>query len=237
MGKLKELITSNEDVLEMLDVMLQEQKRFDWDAFYKDRKREVPFFEDLPDENLVEYITKGIIAHGQALELGCGPGRNALFLAEEGFSVDAVDSSEEGIQWAKERAAEKNLDINFINENIFNLDFKEQAYEFVYDSGCFHHIPPHRRMSYLELVEKALKPGGYFALTAFIEDGPLGGAKMTDWDVYRVKSMKGGLGYSEEKLKTIFRGFTPVEIRLMKELPKLNGKFGVAGLRVALFQK
>jgi SAM-dependent methyltransferase len=234
---MKELIKVNEDVLEMLDVLLQEQKSFDWDVFYTDRNKNVPFFEECPDENLVDYITKGIITSGRVLELGCGPGRNAIYLAEKGFSVDAVDSSLEGLEWAKERAEEKQVKINFINENIFHWDYEEGAYDFVYDSGCFHHIPPHRRVNYLDLVEKALKPGGYFALTAFIEEGPLGGAKMTDWDVYRLKSMKGGLGYSEEKLKTIFHGFSPIEIRLMKELPKSEGKFGFAGLRASLFKK
>ncbi|WP_421378461.1 methyltransferase domain-containing protein [Bacillus salacetis] len=234
---MKELIRSNKDVLEMLDVLLQEQRTFDWDAFYTDRDKPVPFFEDLPDENLVEYVTKGMIKSGRVLELGCGPGRNAIYLAEKGFSVDAVDSSEQGIKWAKERSEYKKLDINFIQGNIFHLEFEERSYDVVYDSGCFHHIPPHRRMSYIDLVERALKPGGYFALTSFIEDGPLGGARISDWDVYRYKSMKGGLGYSEEKLKTIFGKFSPIEIRPMKEIEKAEGEFGVAGLIAGLFKK
>jgi SAM-dependent methyltransferase len=159
---MKKWMTSNDDVLAMLDSLLQEQKRFDWDTFYTDRNRKVPFFADMPDENLVEYMTKGILLNGKVLELGCGPGRNAFYLAGEGFKVDAVDSSEEAINWAKERAEEKGRNINFIKKDIFLLKHEESHYDFVYDSGCFHHIPPHRRSNYLTLIERALKPGlGY----------------------------------------------------------------------------
>jgi SAM-dependent methyltransferase len=191
--------------------------------FYTDRNRKVPFFADMPDENLVEYITKGILRNGKVLEVGCGPGRNAFYLAGKGFKVDAVDSSEEAISWAKERAEGKGMNINFIKEDIFLLKHEENDYGFVYDSGCFHHIPPHRRNNYLTLIERALKPGGYFALTTFIEQGPLGGAAISDWDVYRLGSMQGSLGYSEEKLKAIFGRYAPVEIRLMKDIPAEKG--------------
>lgn len=64
-------------------------------------------FENVPDENLVSYINKNWVSKGKVLELGCGPGRNAIYLANEGFDVTAVDLSIEGIKWAKERALAK----------------------------------------------------------------------------------------------------------------------------------
>ncbi|TYS18636.1 class I SAM-dependent methyltransferase [Rossellomorea vietnamensis] len=234
---MKEIIKNYEDVLVMLDELLHEEKKFNWDTFYKNREKQVPFFKDLPDENLVSYVKERVIKTGKVLELGCGPGRNAIFLAENGFLVDAVDSSQEALQWANERARSKGIDVNFIRENIFCLEYEAGTYDFVYDSGCFHHFPPHRRTSYLELIDRVLKPGGYFALTTFVEGGELGGSEISDWDVYRLKSMKGGLGYSEEKLKEIFDRFKTLEIRLMRELPALSGMFGVSGLRTALFKK
>ncbi|MGF2616511.1 class I SAM-dependent methyltransferase [Rossellomorea vietnamensis] len=234
---MKEMIKSNEDVLVMLDELLHEEKKFNWDTFYEDRTKRVPFFKDIPDENLVSYLDKGTIKAGKALELGCGPGRNAIYLAENGFLVDAVDSSQEGLQWAKERAYSKGVKVNFIKQNIFCLEYEAGTYDLVYDSGCFHHIPPHRRTSYLEIIERALKPGGHFALTTFVEGGELGGSEISDWDVYRFKSLKGGLGYSEEKLKTVFDRFEPLEVRLMKEKSSGSGMFGVTGLRTALFRK
>ncbi|PFD96127.1 SAM-dependent methyltransferase [Bacillus cereus] len=231
---MKEIISSYEDVLNMLDSLLREPTQF-WDGFYSNREEEVPFFTNKPDENLVNYFEKKLLSPGKVLEFGCGPGRNAIYFAEKGCLVDAVDLSQKSIQWATERAKEKNVNVNFIYNNIFDLKIKENTYDIVYDSGCFHHIAPHRRMNYINLVKKALKPGGYFAITCFVQGGELGGADITDWEVYKLQSLKGGLGFTAEKLRAIFSDFSEVEIRRMKEINQSNPVFGVSGLWTALF--
>lgn len=224
-----EIITCTDDVLVMLDVLLKEQSRFDWDSFYHDRKKNIPFFVNAPDENLVEYFEKHLIKPGKVLELGCGPGRNAIYFAEQGCLVDAIDLSANAIRWGRQRAMEKEVNVNFICHNIFEYDF-QGTYDIIYDSGCFHHIAPHRRISYLNMLHNVLKPGGYFAITCFELGGRLGGADMTDWDVYRNRSLKGGLGFTEEALKTIFQALEPVQIRKMKEIEQPNSLFGVDAL-------
>ncbi|SFS77121.1 bifunctional 2-polyprenyl-6-hydroxyphenol methylase/3-demethylubiquinol 3-O-methyltransferase UbiG [Paenibacillus sp. BC26] len=234
---MKESILSYDDVLNMLDTLLKEQSRFNWDNFYSDREKEVPFFVNLPDENLVQYFNRGYLKSGKVLELGCGPGRNAIYFAEQGCKVDAVDLSREALDWAKQRAEEKNLSVNFINQNIFELDIEEGVYDIVYDSGCFHHIAPHRRMSYLKLLNKALKPNGLFAITCFKVGGALGGSDISDWEVYRLRSLRGGLGYTDEKLREIFNGFQVIELRDMLEKEASNSMFGVSALLTALFKK
>lgn len=232
---MNETIHNYNELMLMLDELLREPTRF-WNEFYSDRKKPVPFFENAPDENLVSYLEEDMISKGKALELGCGPGRNAVYLAEKGWEVDAVDLSETSLQWAKERAQENKVDVNFIKENIFDLDVEAGSYDLVYDSGCFHHIAPHRRMCYLNLVRKALKQEGRFAVTCFVKGGKFGGAEMTDWEVYREKSLKGGLGFTEETLKKIFHQFQPVQIRKMRETKASESVFGVPDLWTALFR-
>lgn len=232
---MKQTICSYEDLLNMLDALLREPTQF-WDDFYSNREKEIPFFTNKPDENLVSYFEEKLLNPGKVLELGCGPGRNAIYFAENGCLVDAVDLSQESIQWATERAKEKNVNVNFIYDNIFDLQIEEGTYDIVYDSGCFHHIAPHRRMSYINLVKKALKPGGYFAITCFVQGGELGGADITDWEVYRLRSLKGGLGFTDEKLRTIFKDFSEIEIRRMKGIKQSNEVFGVPALWTALFK-
>ncbi|WLR56886.1 class I SAM-dependent methyltransferase [Mesobacillus subterraneus] len=234
---MKETIHSYEDLLRMLDHLLKQESDFDWDQFYSDRARKIPFFKNYPDENLVEYIETKKINTGKVLELGCGPGRNAIYLARNDFNVDAVDQSTEGLEWARERAKEQNVQVDFIQSNIFDFAIAEGTYDLVYDSGCFHHIPPHRRMSYIELVKRALKPGGFFALTCFVLGGELGGAAISDWEVYRGRSMRGGLGFTDEKLKEIFHDFKAVEIRKMKDMGPESSEFGTSALLAALFKK
>lgn len=234
---MKETINTYDDLLKMLDSFLKEDNQFSWDSFYSDRERKVPFFENYPDENLVEYFKMRKLRPGKVLELGCGPGRNAIYLAQNGCFVDAVDQSEEGLNWARERAMNQDIKVNFIQQNIFDLNIEGGTYDLVYDSGCFHHIPPHRRMNYIDLVKRALKPGGNFALTCFVQGGELGGSDISDWEVYRVRSMKGGLGFTEEKLRQIFHDFEALEIRKMRDTNPKDALFGKSALLAGLFTK
>lgn len=211
MNEWHETIGTYEDVLIMLDGFLKEKSKFVWDVFYSDRERGVPFFVNAPDENLVEYLRVGRLPpQGVALDLGCGPGRNAVYLAELGYAVDAVDLSVEALRWAEERAKERNVNVRFILDNLFDFEAGEAEYDLIYDSGCLHHIAPHRRPDYIKLLRKALKPGGFYAVVCFVENGPLGGAAISDWDVYRLGSLQGGLGFTPEKLKRIFKDFRPI---------------------------
>ncbi|QFT89595.1 Cyclopropane-fatty-acyl-phospholipid synthase [Bacillus sp. THAF10] len=230
-------ISTNEDLLELLDELLKENTSFDWDSFYIDREKKVPFFANHPDENVVAYFEQGYFLERQkVLELGCGPGRNAIYFAEKGCEVDAVDASAEALKWAMERADENNVNVNFIMENLFKLSIAEGSYDVVYDSGCFHHIAPHRRGNYINLIKRALKPNGYFALNCFAVGGKYGGADLTDLEVYRQRSLHGGLGFTEEKLRTIFHQFQELEIRKMR-LTENKDIFALDGLLTALFKK
>ncbi|MFZ0074959.1 MAG: class I SAM-dependent methyltransferase [Exiguobacterium undae] len=233
---MKETIRTQDDLLNMLDALLREPTAF-WDSFYEDRTKRIPFFVDKPDENLVAYVEQTQLPLTRVLELGSGPGRNALYLAERGSQVDAIDLAQSSIDWANERANERQLDVRFRQGNLFELSIEDGAYDFVYDSGCFHHIAPHRRHDYIRVVTDALRPGGCFALTCFVEGGQYGGSDMTDWDVYRQRSLQGGLGFTEDKLRSIFDTFDILEIRLMQEAAPTDPVFGLSGLWTALFQK
>lgn len=233
---MKETIRTEEDLLNMLDSLLREPSEF-WDSFYADRDKRIPFFVNKPDENLVSYFEQDILTSGHVLELGSGPGRNAIYFAENGCTVDAIDLSITSIEWAKERALKKQVEVNFMHDNLFDVKLKESTYDVIYDSGCFHHIAPHRRKQYIDLVWKTLKPDGHFAITCFVEGGELGGSDITDWEVYRRRNLNGGLGFTPEKLRSIFHSFEEVEIRKMRQADRSEVVFGVPALWTALFKK
>lgn len=235
----KETIKHATDILNMLDTFMREPEPF-WNGFYRDRSKEVPFFVNQPDENLVSYFESGVLTEGSMLELGCGPGRNAIFAASRGFQVDAVDLSEEALAWARERAEERQVHVHFECKSVFELHPKDQYYDFVYDSGCLHHLWPHRRIEYLSMIHKTLKPGGYFGLSCFASGyTEMGGAvESSDYDVYREKSMKGGQAYSKEKLFELLGDrFDNIECRSMYACGEDTGKFGVPFLWASLWRK
>ncbi|TGB06282.1 class I SAM-dependent methyltransferase [Streptomyces sp. MZ04] len=237
-------IRSVDDVLKLLDgLFAPEADRWSadaadwWDGFYDDRSRQVPFFVAKPDENLVGYLDRGLITPGRALDLGCGPGRNALHLASAGFRVDAVDLSPTAVAWAEERAREAGADVRFHCGDAFELTPDELGgpYDLIYDSGCFHHLPPHRRISYLALLDRALAPGGHLALSCFAT-GEMG-SELPDADFYRASGLQGGLAYTPESLRWIFSDLTEVELRRMRDEPPESAHFGEPFLWTALFRR
>ncbi|MDQ1045080.1 class I SAM-dependent methyltransferase [Streptomyces sp. V4I2] len=243
-------IRSVNDVLRLLDgLFAPDADRWTdrgaswWDGFYADGSRPVPFFVAKPDENLVSYLDRGLVPDhdlipgGRALDLGCGLGRNALHLAARGFEVDAVDLSSAAIAGAQERAREAGAEARFHRGDAFALVGTELTgpYDLVYDSGCFHHLPPHRRVSYLRLLDHLLAPGGHFALTCFAAGGM--GSELSDADFYRQAGLQGGLAYTPESLRWIFSDLTEVELRRMHDEPADSPYFGEDSLWTALFRR
>lgn len=206
-----------------------------WDGFYADRSKAVPFFGPAPDECLAEWVKDGPIKRGAALDLGCGNGRNAVFLARSGFAVEGVDYSPAAITWAAQRAAEAGVAVSLRQSSVFELSIPAASYEFVYDSGCFHHLAPHQREPYVQLVWAALKPGGYFGLVCF---RPEGGSGLSDQQVIEGKNLSGGLGYTEAALRAIWApSFKIHSLRQMRAQAGDSGLFGQSFLWAMLAQK
>lgn len=230
---MEKAILNYENLQEMLDGFLREPKDF-WDDFYIDRTKEIPFFKiKAPDENLVEYFNNGL-APKRVLELGCGPGRNAVYMALKGCEVDALDLSTNAIEWAKETAREEGVNIDFHCISLFDFKFQPHSYDFIYDCGLFHHLAPHRRLTYIEMLKKALKRDGYFGIVCFNTEGAL---DTSDWDVYKEGSLKGGIGYAEGRLKEVFiNDFNIINFREMKKITQPDNLFGEDFLWVSLMQ-
>ncbi len=193
-GQKNDTIMCADDVLDMLDTLLEKEEREFWDEFWKDKEKPIPFFDDVPDENLISYIESDIVTSGKVLDIGCGNGRNTRFLNKKGFDVEGLDYSTESINWAIE-ASQDYKDIKYTSDSFFDVKMPHGEYDFIYDSGCLHHIKPHRRPQYLKKICNLLKPGAYFGLVCFNEKG---GPALKDQEIYSKMTMAGGLGYSEE---------------------------------------
>jgi len=223
-----------DDAPARLDALLEDRGGDWWSAFFTDRARSCPFLIGWPDENLVAWFGQGLLAPGRVLELGCGNGRNAVHLASLGCTVDAVDFSAQAIEWARERARSAGVAVALQCCSIFDATLAEGSYDLVYDSGCFHHLPPHRRRDYVALVDRALKPGGSYGLVCF---RPEGGSGYTDQQVYERASLGGGLGYSEDRLRALW-DTAPFRLGELRQMRKTDGIcFGEDFLWVLLARK
>lgn len=144
-------------------------KRFpDWENYYREEKAEsMPWYNPELDSDLKDALEKLQIKKGRALDLGAGPGTQAIALAKMGFEVTATDISETAVKNAAKRA-EGLKNINFKTDNILESRLADNGkFDFVFDRGCFHVLPPERREDYAEKVYKLLKPQGYLFLKCF----------------------------------------------------------------------
>ncbi len=97
-----------------------------WNKRYKEGNHHD--IED-PSNLLKRWISR--IPTGKAIDIGCGNGRNAIFLSTKGYEVDAIDFSEEALKIAREKAQEKNLKINWIKKDIQEHNFPKGKYDLV----------------------------------------------------------------------------------------------------------
>lgn len=190
-----------------------------------------PLAHDLPDEPLVSWFEAGLLGdlHGaKVVDVGCGNGRNARWLASKGANVIGIDIAPELLHNCARRASprEMYLNVDILREPLPNLEA-----DLVYDSGCFHHVPPHRRPTYIQAVlDLVARREGKFGIVAFnAEKVPTG----TDLDII----LNGGTGssFSLRDLESIFSPLAPLDIRPVK--PGVSGTFSPDFLNAALFKR
>jgi cyclopropane fatty-acyl-phospholipid synthase-like methyltransferase len=97
---------------------------------------------------------------GRALDLGCGTGRNSVYLARHGWNVTGVDLVEHAITQARARAVAEGMPVRFVHGDITRLDELGvgDRYTLLVDFGCFHSVPVARRDAYAAAVTKVAAP-------------------------------------------------------------------------------
>lgn len=118
----------------------------------------LPWDTGEPDPQLVGMIESGAIRPGRTLEIGCGTGTNAIFLAQRGFNVLGIDISEIAVD--KARAKAHGL-CRFEVVDILATAPPGGPFEFVFDRGCFHAFDDeHERVRFVERVAAGLVEHG-----------------------------------------------------------------------------
>ena len=109
-----------------------------------------------PNRFLVEELEG--LAPGRALDIACGEGRNAIWLASMGWEVTGVDFSAVGLAKARRHAAERGLRATWIEADVVGWQPPPAAFDAVV--VMYLHLPPEPRRAVLEHASDALAPGG-----------------------------------------------------------------------------
>lgn len=119
-----------------------------WEKKYE---TEAYIFGKEPVEFLKEHV--GLLPKGRALDVAMGEGRNAVFLAKNGLTVDGCDVSEAAVKKAQTLAGENNVKINAFPADLETYRLPKDTYDVV---ACFYYL----QRDLIPQMKEALKPGG-----------------------------------------------------------------------------
>ena len=143
----------------------------DWNERYKTAN--TPWDTGEPDAHLVEFISSGAMGPGRVLEVGCGTGTNAIWLARQGFSVFGVDFAPLAIEKARAKADNAKLGCRFEALDFLNERVSGGPFNLVFDRGCFHVFDEAgERERFAEHVASELAPGGQWLSLVGSTEGP-----------------------------------------------------------------
>ena len=168
--------------------------------------RRAPTVEALPWHReeppaLLERAVASRPAGGRALDLGCGQGVHAVYLAQYGFSVVGIDFVPAAIAAARQRAEQAGVEVELVEGDVVGYE-APAPFDLVLDSGCLHHLPKGKVDAYRRRLDEWLAPGGDYVLVHFAHRPQVG------W-------IPGGPGHLRRE--DAIRLFEPLQLRAYDE--------------------
>ena len=106
------------------------------------------------------------------LDAGCGTGENALHIASLGLSVLGVDVAETALAIARQKAADRRIEVEFAAADAFQLERLGRRFETVLDCGLFHTFDGDERTRYAASLVPVMEHDGTLYVLCFSDDGP-----------------------------------------------------------------
>ena len=130
-----------------------------------------PWDTKAPKETVVAWQEGGWV-HGDVLDIGCGLGDNAIYLAKNGHNVTGLDISPTALITAERRAADAGVTVKFAVADSTKLEGYTDAFDTVVDSGMFHCLDDDGKRSYAAAAHRATRPGATLLLSCFSDAQP-----------------------------------------------------------------
>lgn len=191
-----------------------------------------PLATDLPDECLLDWSARGLLGDldgARVLDVGCGNGRNARWFAQQGAVVTGLDIATGLLEAARPTMPPS---VRLLDVDVLREDLPSGPFDVIHDSGCYHHLAPHRRPTYRERIPPLLAPNGRFGIVAFSAESL---PQPDDTEILRTGDLAGGMSFTLEDLRHAFAGLTPLDLRPAR--PATEDAFGSDLLGVALFAR
>lgn len=140
----------------------------DWNAFYS---KKPGFYEQSADVAIQVKEALKYCTFGKTLDLGCGEGKNSLFLAENGYDVTAVDISDVAIERLRKKATEKNLSIACFTCSAEDFVF-QSSYHFVLCNYLLHFLQKSIGLDLIKRIQDHTEKSGVNLISGFRDEPP-----------------------------------------------------------------
>jgi 2-polyprenyl-3-methyl-5-hydroxy-6-metoxy-1,4-benzoquinol methylase len=134
-------------------------------------RRLEPVFGLEPDPVLARLVMNQQL-HGRALDLGAGDGRNSIFLAAHGFTVEAVDLSPAAVDKLKQLAGRRKLHIHAEVCDLCEAGTITGTHDIIVADTVLCHLPARETARLAQEISTSLQPGGWLYVAAFSDDDP-----------------------------------------------------------------
>jgi cyclopropane fatty-acyl-phospholipid synthase-like methyltransferase len=129
-----------------------------------------PWDTEITPPEITYLIEEEKLPPGRALDLGCGTGTNAIYLAQHGWRVVGIDYVPKPIRLARGKAKRAGVAdrTEFLVNDVTRLDnTPSQSFDLAVDIGCGHSLPPEQQPIYADTIARVLKPDAIFMLYMF----------------------------------------------------------------------
>jgi len=204
-----------------MDTKQHQNKSIDLDKIYREVPMDkIPWNSEVPPPAIVELVESGRVLPCKTLDMGCGAGNQAIYLASRGFEMTGIDISPTAIKFAQKNAVQAGVKCQFLSADVLgNLDEIPGTFDFIYDWQLLHHIFPEDRAKYSQNIDRLLHSGGKYFSCCFSEQDPQFGGQ----GKYRSTSMGTVLYFSSlQEIKELFEPYSHMEELKNIEFP---GKF------------
>lgn len=196
--------------------MKTNRKRVDLDEIYRERTlADIPWNNEVPPDALVDLVKGGRIKPCRTLDMGCGAGNYAIYLAKAGFEVTGLDIAPTAVKLAQEKAARAGVRCDFLTADVLGeLKAIKGTFDFIYDWQLLHHIFPRDRKQFVANVTRLLRQDGKYLSCCFSEKDPQFGGS----GKYRRTSLGTVLFFSsEQEIRELFESdFDIMELKTIE---------------------